>query len=103
MKTATAATPASQQRGAADRQAAGRRLKELAANLDVHRGFADVIASLEAGHGGALGGVWGASRALGGGAVAASFPGVFARAGGCGRGAILPGASRCCCAASGGD
>src|SRR4051794_36488265 len=75
MKTATAATPASQQRGAADRQAAGRRLKELAANLDVHRGFADVIASLEAGHGGTLGGVWGSSRALVAAAVARSCPG----------------------------
>ena len=28
------------------------------------RGFADVVASLEAGHGGTLGGVWGSSRAL---------------------------------------
>src|SRR5436190_17588908 len=75
MKTATAATSASQERGAADRQAAGRRLKELAANLDVHRGFADVIASLEAGHGGTLGGVWGSSRALVAAAVARSCPG----------------------------
>jgi hypothetical protein len=53
MKTAAAATSASLERGAADRQAAGRRLKELAANLVVHRGFADVVASLEAGHAGA--------------------------------------------------
>src|SRR4051812_26677694 len=75
MKTATAATSASPERGAADRQAAGRRLKELAANLDVHRGFADVIASLEAGHGGTLGGVWGSSRALVAAAVARSCPG----------------------------
>lgn len=63
MKTAAAATSASRERGAADRQVAeerqqaGRRLKELAAHLGVHRGFSDVIASLEAGHGGALGGV----------------------------------------------
>src|SRR3954469_1755576 len=75
MKTATAATSASLERGAADRLAAGRRLKELAANLDVHRGFADVIASLEAGHGGTLGGVWGSSRALVAAAVARSCPG----------------------------
>ena len=75
METATAATSASRKRGAADRQAAearlaaGRRLKELAAQLDLHRGFADVLASLEAGHGGTLGGVWGSSRcACGGGA-----------------------------------
>src|SRR4051812_13389768 len=75
MKTAAAATSASLDRGAADRQAAGRRLKELAANLGVHRGFADVIASLEAGHGGTLGGVWGSSRALVAAAVARSCPG----------------------------
>src|SRR5215212_2457122 len=75
MKTATAATSASPERGAADRQAAGRRLKELAANLDVHRGFSEVIASLEAGHGGTLGGVWGSSRALVAAAVARSCTG----------------------------
>src|SRR4051794_41747906 len=75
MKTAAAATSASPDRGAADRLAAGRRLKELAANLDVHRGFADVIASLEAGHGGTLGGVWGSSRALVAAALARSCPG----------------------------
>src|SRR4051812_24329978 len=83
MKTAPAATSASLERGAADRQAAearlaaGRRLKELAANLDVHRGFADVIASLEAGHGGTLGGVWGSSRALVAAAVGRSCPGAL--------------------------
>ena len=54
---------------------AGRRLRELAANLGVHRGFADVVASLEAGHGGTLGGVWGSSRALVAAAVARSCPG----------------------------
>src|SRR3954465_10948630 len=81
MKTVTAATSASLQRGAADqqvadnRQQAGRRLRELAANLDVHRGFSEVIASLEAGHGGTLGGVWGSSRALVAAAVARSCPG----------------------------
>src|SRR4051794_41950867 len=77
MKTAAAATSASPDRGAADRLAAGRRLKELAANLDVHRGFADVIASLEAGHGGTLGGVWGSSRALVATAVGRSCPGAL--------------------------
>ncbi|HEX3602180.1 MAG TPA: transcription-repair coupling factor, partial [Lacipirellulaceae bacterium] len=81
METATAATSASRKRGAADRQAAearvtaGRRLKELAAQLDLHRGFADVLASLEAGHGGTLGGVWGSSRALVGAALARKCPG----------------------------
>src|SRR4051812_49469035 len=81
MKTAPAATSASLERGAADRQAAearlaaGRRLKELAANLNRHRGFADVVASLEAGHGGTLGGVWGSSRALVAAALARSCPG----------------------------
>src|SRR6185295_18855306 len=63
METATAATSASQERGAADRQSAALRLRELAANLGVHRGFSDVVASLEAGHGGTLGGGWGSSRA----------------------------------------
>ncbi len=81
METATAATSASPERGAADRQAvehrqqAGRRLKELAAQLDLHRGFADVVASLEAGHGGTLGGVWGSSRALVAAALAGKCPG----------------------------
>src|SRR6476646_4345326 len=81
MKTTTAATSASRERGAADRQVAGnrqqagQRLRELAANLGVHRGFADVVASLEAGHGGTLGGVWGSSRALVAAAVAGKCPG----------------------------
>ena len=59
METATAATSGAE------------RLRELAANLGLHRGFADVFASLEAGHGGTLGGVWGSSRAL----VAAALAG----------------------------
>jgi transcription-repair coupling factor (superfamily II helicase) len=63
METATAAT------SAADR------LRELAAHLNLHRGFADVVASLEAGHGGTLGGVWGSSRALVAAALAQSCPG----------------------------
>src|SRR3954453_3947878 len=81
MDTATAATSVSQERGAADRrvaddlQWAGRRVREVAANLDSHSGFAEVVASLEAGHGGTLGGVWGSSRALVAGALARSCPG----------------------------
>ena len=76
MKTATAATSHAADRQVADnRQQAGQRLRELAANLGVHRGFADVIASLEAGHGGTLGGVWGSSCALVAAAVARSCPG----------------------------
>jgi transcription-repair coupling factor (superfamily II helicase) len=51
------------------------RLRELAANLSLHRGFAEVVASLEAGHGGTLGGVWGSSRALVAAALARECPG----------------------------
>ena len=69
METATAATSAGVGPRAADR------LRELAANLESHRGFADVIASLEAGHGGTLGGVWGSSRALVAAALARACPG----------------------------
>jgi transcription-repair coupling factor (superfamily II helicase) len=68
MSTATAAS-------AADRTRADSRLRELAANLNLHRGFADVVASLEAGHGGTLGGVWGSSRALVAAALVRSCPG----------------------------
>jgi transcription-repair coupling factor (superfamily II helicase) len=63
MDTATAAAP----------PALG--LRELAAKLEEHRGFAEVLASLEAGHGGTLGGVWGSSRALVAAALAPSCPG----------------------------
>src|SRR5262245_42735611 len=59
METATAANSAADRAGADHRLLAGHRLRELAANLDLHRGFADVVASLSAGHGGTLGGVWG--------------------------------------------
>jgi transcription-repair coupling factor (superfamily II helicase) len=69
MDTATAAT------SAADRPRAELRLRELAANLGLHRGFADVVASLQAGHGGTLGGVWGSSRALVAAALARESPG----------------------------
>jgi transcription-repair coupling factor (superfamily II helicase) len=81
MDTATAATSASGRTPAADEpraehlSAAAERLRELAANLNQHRGFADVVASLEARHGGTLGGVWGSSRALVAAALARSCPG----------------------------
>lgn len=44
--------------------AAARELHQLANQLERHSGFADVLASLTAGHGGTLGGVWGSSCAL---------------------------------------
>ena len=40
------------------------RLLALAATLETHSGFADVIASLHAGHGGTIGGTWGSGSAL---------------------------------------
>ncbi len=40
------------------------RLDGLAATLNTHSGFADVIASLGAGHGATIGGTWGSSSAL---------------------------------------
>jgi transcription-repair coupling factor (superfamily II helicase) len=42
----------------------GARLLGLAETLDAHRGFADVVASLRAGHGGSIGGTWGSASAL---------------------------------------
>ncbi len=69
MEPATAAASASARPSAAER------LRELAAHLNLHSGFADVVASLEAGHGGTLGGVWGSSRALVAAALARSCPG----------------------------
>ncbi|MEX2310806.1 MAG: transcription-repair coupling factor [Pirellulales bacterium] len=75
METATAATAAAGRQVAGELSDVGRRLRELAANLNLHRGFSDVVASLEAGHGGTLGGVWGSSRALVAAALAASCPG----------------------------
>jgi transcription-repair coupling factor (superfamily II helicase) len=75
MDTATAATAATGRESAAGRPPTTQRLRELAANLNLHRGFSEVIASLEAGHGGTLGGVWGSSRALVAAALAQSCPG----------------------------
>ena len=49
--------------------AAEQELLELAAQLERHRDFAEVLKSLQSGHGGTLGGVWGSSCAL----VAASL------------------------------
>ena len=40
------------------------RLTQLAEQLDAQEGYAEVVAALQAGHGGALGGVWGSSSAL---------------------------------------
>src|SRR5215475_9965014 len=40
------------------------RLQTLAERLDAQEGYAAVVASLTAGHGAALGGVWGSSCAL---------------------------------------
>ncbi|MFM7245202.1 MAG: transcription-repair coupling factor [Planctomycetaceae bacterium] len=40
------------------------RLLGLADTLESHRGFADVVAALREGHGGAIGGTWGAASAL---------------------------------------
>jgi transcription-repair coupling factor (superfamily II helicase) len=71
METATAAAS-----GAIGPQSADR-LRELAAHLNLHSGFSDVVASLEAGHGGTLGGVWGSSRALVAAALAKSCPGLL--------------------------
>jgi transcription-repair coupling factor (superfamily II helicase) len=69
MGTATAAASCLDGPRAADR------LRELAAHLNLHSGFAEVVASLEAGHGGTLGGVWGSSRALVAAALAKSCSG----------------------------
>lgn len=75
MEMLTAAASAPQGAHAEQRLRAERRLRELAANLKLHAGFAEVLASLKAGHGGTLGGVWGSSRALVAAALAASCPG----------------------------
>jgi len=50
-------------------------LRRLAAELEQHDGFAQVVASLAAGDGGTLGGVWGSSCALTAAALERSCPG----------------------------
>jgi transcription-repair coupling factor (superfamily II helicase) len=52
------------------------RLARLADTLEQHAGFADVVASLRAGHGGSIGGAWGSACAL---AVAAVLRGIRER------------------------
>ncbi len=75
METAMAAAAALGRGSDASRSPPTDRLRELAAHLREHRGFSDVLASLEAGHGGTLGGVWGSSRALVAAALAGESPG----------------------------
>ncbi|NOY41456.1 MAG: transcription-repair coupling factor [Planctomycetes bacterium] len=58
----------------AARSAAAHQLIELAAQLEQQSGFSDVVASLLAGHGGTLGGVWGSSCALSAAAIVRSAP-----------------------------
>lgn len=60
----------------ADKMPAGRaeRLLHLAGDLADHSGFADVIDSLQAGHGGTIGGAWGAARSLAIAGLAAARP-----------------------------
>ncbi len=50
-------------------------LGRLAAELESHAGFSEVLASLERGQAGTLGGVWGSSRALAAAALARRAPG----------------------------
>ncbi len=50
------------------------RLARLADTLEKHGGFAEVLASLRAGHGGTIGGTWGAACALAAAAVARGLP-----------------------------
>ena len=56
------------------KSAAACELSVLAAQLERQSGFADVLASLAAGHGGTLGGVWGSSCALIAAAVQRACP-----------------------------
>jgi hypothetical protein len=51
MDTATVAASAASGARVGDDPRAVDRLRELAAHLNLHTGFADVVASLEAGHG----------------------------------------------------
>jgi transcription-repair coupling factor (superfamily II helicase) len=50
------------------------RLPGLADTLESHRGFAEVVASLRAGHGGTIGGTWGSASALTVTALARALP-----------------------------
>jgi transcription-repair coupling factor (superfamily II helicase) len=50
------------------------RLKELAGRLERHAGFAEVVASLQAGHAATLDGVWGSSCALAAATIARHSP-----------------------------
>jgi transcription-repair coupling factor (superfamily II helicase) len=54
---------------------ASERLFELVGRLEAQRGFAEVIASLQAGHAATLGGVWGSSCALVAASLARHAPG----------------------------
>src|SRR5688500_10226284 len=56
-------------------QGAPGRLRELAGRLESQRGFAEVVASLQAGHGATLDGVWGSSCALAAAALERHAPG----------------------------
>ncbi len=51
------------------------RLLELVGRLESHAGFAEVVASLKAGHGATMGGVWGSSCALTAAALVQHAPG----------------------------
>jgi transcription-repair coupling factor (superfamily II helicase) len=53
----------------------------LATTLDTHNGFAEVVASLRAGHGGTIGGTWGSASALTAAALAQALAGEPAPAG----------------------
>ena len=57
------------------RSSAAGKLRALAAQLEQHSGFAQVLESLAAGDGGTLGGVWGSSCALAAAALQRSCPG----------------------------
>jgi len=50
------------------------RLPGLTDTLDAHGGFAEVVASLRAGHGGTIGGTWGSASALTATALAHALP-----------------------------
>jgi transcription-repair coupling factor (superfamily II helicase) len=50
------------------------RLPGLADTLESHRGFAEVVASLRAGHGGTIGGTWGSASALSVAALVRALP-----------------------------